>query len=86
MRRHIALRSSANGDNEKAINIVLLTEHTLKETEARRKNSASFGDSAASIRLSEHHSDSTNAMRSFRCAAVKELKLFLAVVACPACS
>ena len=39
-------------------------------------------DSASSVRLpNEDHSDSTNAMRSFRCAAVKALKLFLAVVA-----
>ena len=59
-----------------------------KETEARRREcSGELRDSASSIRLAQvDHSDSTNAMRSFCCAEVRELKLFLAVVPCPACS
>ena len=49
--------------------------------------SGELRDSASSIRLPQvDHNDSTNAIRSFRCAAVKALKLFLAVVAWPACS
>ena len=60
----------------------LLVSMVLKETEARRVFFGELRDSASSIRLPNvDHSDSTNAMRSFRCAAVKALKLFLAVVA-----
>jgi len=43
--------------------------------------SGELRDSASSVQLPEDHNDSTNAIRSFRCAAVKALKLFLAVVA-----
>ena len=51
-------------------------------TEARQTWSSELRDSASSVRLSPvDHNDNTKAIRSFRCAAVKALKLFLAVVA-----
>ena len=52
------------------------------EAEARRMFSGELRVSASSIRLPrEDQSDRTNAIRSFRCAAVSALKLFLAAVA-----
>jgi hypothetical protein len=63
-------------------------DHLVNPVYRRRKPKLAerfFGelrDSASSIRLPhEDHSDNTNAIRSLRCAAVKALKLFLAVVA-----
>jgi len=47
---------------------------------------ASFGMCLINSPVALDHNDSTKAMRSFLCAAVNALKLFLAVVAWPACS
>jgi len=81
----IALRPSAIPLQIETINIKLLAE--LRKPKPAERCFGELRDSASSVRLpNEDHSDSTNAIRSFRCAAVRELKLFLAVVACPACS
>ena len=81
----IALRWSAIPLQIETINIKLLAE--LRKPKPAERCFGELRDSASSVRLpNEDHSDSTNAIRSFRCAAVRELKLFLAVVACPACS
>ena len=63
-------------------NLLIIPGNDFRKPKPAEISSASFGIvPRVNSAVEGNHNDNTNAIRSLRCAAVKELKLFLAVVA-----